>query len=98
MKKFILFMLSALTLTGCSGQDSDYYPYNMKGLGVWVSNNDNDSSLYAGFVDGNYFNREEAAAACGSLAYSFAKSNHIENFGYVCCTVTSDSDCATKVR
>ncbi len=98
MKKLILVMLSTLTLTGCSGQDSDYYPYNMKGLGVWVTNNDNDSSLYAGFIDGNYLHREDAAAACGALAYTFANSNHIENFGYVCCTVTDDSDCVTKVR
>lgn len=97
MKK-LLIGLSAFFIISCSGQDSDYYPYNMQGLGVWVSNNDNGSSLYAGFVDGNYIHRDEAAAACGSLAYSFAKSNHIENFGYVCCTVTSDSDCVTKVR
>ena len=94
------YAVIALTffLMSCSGQDSDYYPYAMKGLGVVMTDTDTGKDYYAGFVEGNYFHREEATASCGSMAYSFAQENHIQNFSYACCTVTKDSDCVTKVR
>lgn len=83
---------------GCFGDDKDYVPFNLKGMDAWVYNNENDKEFYGGRAEGNYFQKEDVLSQCGSLAYATAKANHIEDWSYVCCTVTSKSDCMTKVR
>lgn len=85
-------------LSGCDGYDSDYFPYRMTGLNVWVSNNTNDNVVFGGFVEGSYFNRTEALANCAARARATAQQHHLEAWSYVCCTVTSSDICVTKVR
>jgi hypothetical protein len=90
--------LIAASLCGCGATDSDYIPYAIKGLDVWVSTKEGNRSYYGGRVDTWYFSRESGLAECRHLAIEAARVNHLENWGYVCCTVTSSSDCETKVR
>ncbi len=86
------------SLAGCDGYDSEYYPYTMKGLNAFVYDNASGKEYFAGFIEASYFSRAEAASKCAALAASTAAANHLREWGYVCCTVTSSSDCVTKVR
>lgn len=85
-------------LTGCDSHDSEYFPYGLKGLNVLVYNNETDKEYFGGFVEASYFSRKDALSKCAARAYAIARQYHLERWGYVCCTVTASSNCATKVR
>ena len=95
-KKFLLTILASFCVS-CSGQDSEFIPYRLKGMGAWVSD-ESGNSYYAGLAEGNYSDRDDLKAQCADLAYELAEFKHIKNYSYVCCTVTADSDCETKIR
>ncbi len=96
-KKLCLFIL-ILFLFGCESHDSDYVPYTLKGMDVWVYDNSNSAEYYGGRVDASYFSKDDALSTCSSIAYSVAREKNLNDWGYVCCTVTSSSSCVTKVR
>ena len=85
-------------LLGCDRYDSNFIPYRIKGLDVWVYNDITDREYYGGRVKTNYSKRKSALAECGNRAYAIANQNHLQDWSYICCTVTSSSDCMTKVR
>ena len=87
-----------LMISGCSGYDSDYIPYFITALDAYVYNNASDEEFYAGRIETGYFSSDSAVDKCRPLARSYAKANHISDWSYVCCTVTSSSDCVTKVK
>lgn len=88
-----------LLLVGCDGHDSDYIPYSLKGMDVWVYDEDKDQSHFAGRVDASYFSGGKARRECHDLAIYYTRANpQIRRWGWVCCTVTSSSSCYTKVR
>ena len=96
--KITLLTLLACSLAGCSKVDDDFYPYKMTGLNSWVYDPATDQEYLAGFTPANYKNRESALAVCAAQASTAAAERKIDNWSYVCCTVTSESQCATKVR
>jgi hypothetical protein len=96
--RHILAVLCALLLSSCDSHDSDYIPYGLKGMDAYVYDNDADVEHYAGSVEGNYLSKDDTLSGCQSLAYSTARQKNLDDWGYVCCTVTSSSSCATKVR
>ena len=91
-------ILILLLFVACESYDSDYIPNDFRGMEVYVYNNNTKVEVHAGYVDGNYFSREKTLRKCQSFAHSFAGQNHLENWSYICCTVTSSSSCATKVK
>ena len=92
-------LLAALpTLAGCNSYDSDYFPYSMKGLNVLVYDNKANKEYFGGFVEASYLSRKEALSSCAARAAATARQYHLQDWGYVCCTVTSSSSCVTKVR
>lgn len=94
----IVLLLLVFTLYKCDFQDSDYYPYSMQGFNVYVYDKDG-KEYFAGFVDSGYSERYEGKERCRADALNFANEQHLgDDFGYVCCTVTSSSNCVTKVR
>lgn len=96
--KYFIGVLSILFMASCSSHDGDYIPYGLEGMDAYVYNNDTDKEFYAGRVEGSYLSKDETLSKCQSLAYSAARKNHLDNWSYVCCTVTSSSSCATKVK
>lgn len=87
-----------MACAACDGQDSDYIPYMLKGMNVYVYDED-DREFFAGRVDGNYLDRDDLLSSCGAMAAAEAERRHLgQRWGYVCCTVTSESSCVTKVR
>lgn len=98
MKKAMWIAASALLLSGCSAQDSDYIPYAMKGMNAYAYSHDTGAEAFAGYSDGNYLDRDDVRASCYSNAAAEASRRHWQKWSYVCCTVTSESSCATKVR
>jgi hypothetical protein len=86
-----------LLLAGCSDVDGEYFLYRMIGLDVWV-HSEAAGSLYGGRIDAFYLSRKFALAQCASLAFAVAHDARLEDCGYVCCTVTSSSQCSTTVR
>lgn len=86
-------------MSACSGHDSDYMPYDMKGMNAYLYDQDGREH-FAGFSDGSYLDRESLLSQCRSNAFAKARGLHLDDrdWGYVCCTVTSESSCATKVR
>ncbi len=93
-----MVLIGLSTLSGCDSYDSDYIPYGLKGLDVWVYDNATDKEYYGGRVEASYFSKDSAISECADLAYATANHSHLQDWGYVCCTVTSSSDCVTKVR
>ena len=93
----IAAVLTAL-VGGCELEDSDYYPYFLKALDVWVNDHNTQRNVFAGRVETTYFDRKDATVRCRALAVDAARANNLKQWGYVCCTVTSSTDCATKVR
>jgi hypothetical protein len=70
----------------------------IKGFDIWVYDNTADKNYYGGRVKANYFSKDDALSECGSRAYAVAREYNLSDWSYVCCTVTSSSDCVTKVR
>ncbi len=91
-------MFAVILLGACNAEDSDYIPYALEALDAWVYDRDTDRTIFAGRVETNYFRRTEAVARCRDLAIVAARESHLMDWGHVCCTVTSSTDCATKVR
>ncbi len=96
----ILATATILVFPGCKPAlyDDDFIPYGLKGLDVYVYNNRTDKEFYAGRVEGNYSSKDETISEAQSLAYSFALEKNLRDWSYICCTVTSSSDCVTKIR
>lgn len=95
----VLLLCAVCTgITGCDGHDSEYFPYTMKGLNVYVFDNNGRKEYFGGFVEGNYLSRQKSLSECAARASSTASVNKLRDWSYVCCTVTSSSSCATKVR
>jgi len=92
-------ILAALLLfSGCDSHDGDYFPYGMKGLNVWIYNNKTNTEYFGGFVEASYISRKEALSSCHDRAVFTARQYQLQDWGYVCCTVTSRTNCMTKVR
>ena len=98
MNRLGLAVAASFLLCGCGAEDSDHYPYALTALDAWVYDQDTDRSLFAGRAESSYLGRRDAAARCRDLAALAARANQLQRWGYVCCTVTSSTDCATKVR
>lgn len=98
MKRTAPVVAVCALLGACSAEDSDHYPYMLKALDAWVYDQDTGRNLFAGRAEASYLGRKDAAARCRDLAVAVARANDFKRWGYVCCTVTSSTDCATKVR
>ncbi len=97
----IITAIASTTVSiGCNrnSYDNDFIPYGLKGLDVYVYDNRTDKEFYAGRVEGSYFSRNKTLSEAQSLASSFAQYNNLRDWSYICCTVTSSSDCVTKIR
>jgi hypothetical protein len=91
--------VGSTVLASCSGHDSDYMPYKLKGMNAYVYDED-DNEHFAGYSEGDYLDREAVLAGCQRNAHWKAQELHLgdREWSYICCTVTADSSCATKVR
>ena len=98
MRTSLFVAIAALSLASCSGHDNDYFPYRMKGLNSWVYDSATETEFLAGYTEASYMSRQEGLASCASLASTAASARQLRDWSYVCCTVTSESQCATKVR
>jgi len=87
-----------LTLVTCDGHENDYAPYGITGFDVYVYNNVTEKEFYAGRGETRYGTAKDDLSKTQSLAYSIARRNHLEDWSYITCTVTSSITCATKVR
>jgi len=89
---------AVILLSACDSYDSDFFPYAVKGLRVFVYDNNTRREFFGGQIEASYFSRQKALSECASRAQATASFNNLREWSYVCCTVTSSSDCATKVR
>ena len=97
-KRIALCALAGSLLASCSGHDDDFFPYRMKGLDVWLYDAATETDIYVGFVEASYTSRQEGLASCAATAATAAAARNLREWSHVCCTVTSESKCATKVR
>jgi hypothetical protein len=88
----------AATLLACNSYDSDFFPYAMHGMNVLVYDDNTKKEYFGGFIEASYMSRRDGLARCASAASAIARQNSLRDWSYVCCTVTSSSGCATKVR
>ena len=93
-----IFIIFAILISGCDGHDSDYFPYTMKGLDVWVHNNNTDMEYYVGRVNANYISKNEALSKCHNYAFLMASQHNFNDWSYDCRTITSSSSFAAIVR
>lgn len=94
--RFAAGLVTCCLLSACSDYDKDYVPYKVKGFATWVSAG--DQTWYAGTAQASYSDRQSGLSMCQQYAVDLARSKNLQKWGYVCCTVTDDSSCVTKVR
>ena len=100
-KLYFTVVILIFILSGCNkpqAYDEYFIPYDIKAFDVWVYNNKADKEYYAGYVPTDYSSAQDRLSDAQLLAYDFAKSKKLKNWDYVCCTVTNQSSCVTKVR
>lgn len=90
-------VLSAL-VAGCSDYDSDFIPFVLTGFDAWVYDDENDEEFYAGRSDASYFSRQQGLENCHRAASGEARRRKLEDWSYMCCTVTQSSESVAKVR
>ena len=98
LQTLFILALAAACVVGCSQADSDFFPYKMIGLRSLVTNNETGQQFEAGFTAANYKAREAGLGGCAAQAATAAAARHLKDWGYICCTVTEKSQCATTVR
>jgi len=96
--KTTLLAAIVCTFAGCSDVDDDYFPYKMTGLNSWLYDPATEQEYLAGFTAASYKNRDSALRACAAQASTAAVARGLDEWSYVCCTVTEESQCVTKVR
>ncbi len=94
----VLSFFHATLLSGCNSYDSDYIPFGITGMDVYVYDDRTNKEYFGGRVKGNYFSRRPLRGKCEALAYDVAREHHLEDWSFICCTVTSSSSCVTKVN
>ena len=99
----VLVTLLTLALGGCSKHDSDYIPYGLKGLNVYLFDEEKapNGDYFVGYVECSYLKRKEGLSQARTLAYNEAQRLHFKTSTgryYILCAVTSETNCATKVR
>ena len=101
--KEALAITCIMGLTACGGHDSDYIPYRLTSLDVYLydAKKAPNGDYYAGTITCSYSGRKEGLQRARSLAYSVAYEKGFDVDGgeryYVICCMTKDG-CATKVR
>lgn len=96
---FVLLIIIVLAVGPSSCfEDSNYVPYFMKGLDVWVYDHVSQNNLYGGRIEATWFSSKRALADCNIMAERTAAYNHLKDWSYVCCTVTAANSCSTKIR
>lgn len=90
--------IAALAASSCAKVDDEHFPYDMKGLNSWLYDPAAGQEYPAGFTEASYENRKSALRACAAQASNAAADRGLMEWSHVCCTVTEESQCATKVR
>lgn len=93
-----IIVLLSIFLGACKNYDKNFIPYGLRGMDAWVYNNENEQEYFGGRSEGNYLNRRKVLGDCQKNAHVTANEYYLKDWSYVCCTVTSSSDCVTKVR
>ena len=57
-----------------------------------------EADTYLGRVEANYLTKARGLSDCNAIAVAEANRRNVDDWSYVCCTVTASSDCVTKVR
>jgi len=103
MRNLILGVASICLTAGCGGHDSEYIPYELTSLDVYLydARKAPDADYFAGSISCSYINRESGLSQARSLAYQVARQRGFETDGadryYIICCMTKNG-CATKVR
>ena len=107
LKKYLsiccFIFIVILGIAGCSMQDSNYIPVNLKGLNVYLFDEKKapNADKFAGYIECSYLSREDGLSKARALAYQEAKRLGFDVSNgryYIICTATADSSCVTKVR
>lgn len=88
----------AVLLTKSNIHDGNNIPYGLIAFDVYVLNKTSDKEFFAGTVKTNYFLKNKGLTKAITLADSYANAMSLTDWSYVCCTVTTSSNCVTKVR
>jgi hypothetical protein len=77
--------------------DEQHYPYAMTGIRasvLWGGGEFKDLND----ISATYDQRVSGVSQCQAEAKDFATEKQLESWSYVCCTITPDSSCKTKVK
>ena len=100
--KLGIFIILGLIFTGCcsnkNSYDNNYIPFDIQGFDVFVYNNKTDKEFYAGHIETNYLNAQYQISNAQSLAYDYAEKIKLKDWDYLIYTVTSYSNCVTKIK
>lgn len=103
MRGLFSVTVSAILLLGCLGQNSESIPYGLTGFRIYLYDRSKapDADYLVGTIQCNYRERDRGLAEARQLAKTTATRLGFDTGTdryYILCTVTSNSDCATKVR
>jgi len=92
----LLFIVALLCKSNiCDGNNM---PFGLIAFDVYVKSSSTDKELFAGTIKANYFSKHKGLKKALALADSYANAMNLTDWSYVCCTVTTSSNCVTKVR
>ena len=102
-KKIIATIGLVILFSGCSKEDENFIPYSLKGFRIYLYDSVKapDADHFAGYIPCSYSDRELGLSKARNLARSKAEQLGFDTSTdryYIFCTVTKDSECATKVR
>jgi len=78
--------------------DGNNIPFGLIAFDVYVHNSSTDKELFAGTIKANYFSKQKGLKKAVALADAYANAMNLTDWSCVCCTVTTSSNCVTKVR
>lgn len=94
-----ILLLSTLILSlGCDKVDENQIPYGLEGMKIYILDKNSGEEHLVGTVEATYTNWLDTLKECRTFARKDAELRGMKNYDYWCCTMTSYSDCKTKVQ
>jgi hypothetical protein len=97
---FCVAFLEACSIGSTAFAETDQFPLDTRALDAYVVDKNTKQTFDAGRVPyaGGPGHRKDATVECREMAEEKAKKERLYDWDYYCCTVTSKSECATKVK
>jgi hypothetical protein len=97
LRHLILTVCVLMAATACEKDDKEI-PYGLQGFEAWVYDKQTGAPHRAGRFTASYLEREKGLSQCRDAAFALVREKQLDDWDFICCTMTHSSNCASKVR